>query len=103
MLTRIALSTALVVGTAAAAFAAVEENKIGDIYPVPAYVTQHRASGMDAFAMRPPVVQQRTLQQRTVQRQAAQPRNAQRRAARAVGGFSTTEKMAFARIDAFRW
>src|SRR5262245_21529928 len=90
MLTKIALSTALVIGAASTAPAAVEENKVGDIYPVPAYVTQHRASGMDAFAMLPRVVQQRTLQR------TAQPRVVQYRAVqqRAVGGFTTAERMA---------
>lgn len=55
MLSRIALTTALIIGAVSAAAAAdVAENKIGDIYPVPSYVTQYRASAADAFAWQRP-------------------------------------------------
>jgi hypothetical protein len=70
---RLALSAALILGTASGALADITENKVGDIYPVP--VAQRQASGMAAYAMARP----------------------------ATRGFTAQEKALFDRVNGYRW
>lgn len=66
MLTKIALSTVLVLGAASVAMADVAEKKEGDIYPAASYVASQ--AGVNAFASTRvpvrPVANERTFEDR---------------------------------------